>query len=56
MGVKDDEVVLEIKVPNKAGQLWIKGEEMPGGYTRLKNYGSSKVLTATASSLKAKGN
>ena len=56
LGLKGDEVVLETKVPNKAGQLWIKGEEMPGGYTPLKNYKSSKVLTATASGLKAKGN
>ena len=51
-----DEVVPEVKVSNKAGQLWIKGEEMAGGYTTLKNYESSKVLTATASGLKAKGN
>ena len=56
LGLKGDEVVPEVKVPNKAGQLWIKGEEMAGGYTTLKNYESSKVLTATASGLKAKGN
>ena len=56
LGLKGDEVVPEVKVSNKKGQLWIKGEEMAGGYTVLKNYESSKVLTATASSLKAKGN
>ena len=55
-GLKGDEVVPEVKVPNKAGQLWIKGEEMAGGYTTLKNYESSKVLTATFDGLKAKGN
>ena len=51
-----DEVVPEVKVPNKPGQLWIKGEEMAGGYTTLKNYESSNVLTATFDGLKAKGN
>ena len=56
LGLKDDEVVLEVKVPNKAGQLWIKGEDMAGGYTTLKHYESSKVLTATFDGLKAKGN
>ena len=56
MGVKGDEVILEIKVPNKPGQLWIKEEEMPSGYALLKNYESSKVLTSTASGLKVKGN
>ena len=56
LGLKGDEVVPEVKVPNKAGQLWIKGKEMAGGYTTLKNYESSKFLSATASGLKAKGN
>ena len=56
LGLKGDEVVPEVKVSNKKGQLWIKGEEMAGGYTVLKNYESSKVLTATASGLKVKGN
>ena len=59
LGLNGDEVVPEVKVPNlkfPPGQLWIKGEEMAGGYTTLKNYESSKVLTATASGLKAKGN
>ena len=55
-GLNGDEVVPEVKVPNKAGQLWIKGEEMAGGYTTLKHYESSKVLTATFDGLKAKGN
>ena len=56
LGLKGDEVVPEVKVSNKKGQLWIKGEEMAGGYTVLTNYESSKVLTATASGLKVKGN
>ena len=54
--VKGDEVVPEVKDSNKKGQLWIEGEKMAGGYTTLKNYESSKILTATASGLKAKGN
>ena len=58
LGLKgdEDEVVQEVKVSNKKGQLWIKGKEMAGGYTTLKNYESSKFLTATASGLKVKGN
>ena len=54
--IKGDEVVLEVKDSTKKGQLWIEGEKMAGGYTTLKNYESSKFLTATASGLKAKGN
>ena len=54
--VKGDEVVPEVKDSNKKGQLWIEEEKMAGGYTTLKNYESSKILTATASGLKAKGN
>ena len=52
LGVKDDEVVLEIKVPNKAGQLWIKGDEKAEtkGYFSLMNFDSSQELVAISSS------
>ena len=57
LGIKGDEVIPEVKDPVKTGQLWIKGEEKTGGYFTLKNFASSKVLTAiSASGLKIKGN
>ena len=57
LGIKGDKVIPEVKDPVKTGQLWIKGEEKTGGYFTLKNFASSKVLTAiSASGLKIKGN
>ena len=57
LGLKGDEVILELKDSKKAGQLWIKGEEMAGCYFTLKNNESSKGLTAISEkSLKVKGN
>jgi hypothetical protein len=57
LGLKGDEVILELKDSKKAGQLWIKGEERAECYFTLKNNESSKVLTAISeNSLKAKGN
>ena len=56
LGIKDDEVITEVKDLNKSNQLWIKGEEKAGGYFTLKNSKSSKVLTAlSASDLNIKG-
>ena len=57
LGLKENEVILELKDSKKAGQLWIKGEEMAECYFTLKNIESSKVLTAISEkSLKVKGN
>ena len=57
LGIKGDEVILEVKDLVKTGQLWIQGEEKAGGYFTLKNSEASKVLTAiSASGLKIKGN
>ena len=57
LGLKGDEVILQLKDSKKAGQLWIKGEERAGCYFTLTNNESSKVLTAiSGNSLKVKGN
>ena len=57
LGINNAKVIPEVKDVNKAGQLWIKGEEKRDGYFTLRNSESSQFLTAiSARSLVAKGN